>query len=67
VELAATPVAVELVQLQTSNQAAAAARLLPQRQAASQRQTVSITHHLHSTALQSRTLVHITPETVQLL
>jgi hypothetical protein len=67
VELADTPVAVALVQLQTSNQAEAADRLLQQRQTPSQRQTVYITHHPHSTALQSQTLLRITPETVQLL
>jgi hypothetical protein len=62
-----TQVAAELVQLETTSQAAVADRLLQQRQTPSQPQTVSITHHLHSTALQSQTLPRTTPETAQLL
>jgi hypothetical protein len=67
VELADTQAAVALVQLQTSNQVVVEDRLSQQRQATSQPQTVSITRHLHSMALQSQTLLRITPETVQLL
>jgi hypothetical protein len=52
VELADTQVAVELVQLEPTKQAAVADRLLQHRRATSQRQTVYTTHRLHSTVLQ---------------
>jgi hypothetical protein len=68
VELADTQAVVELVQLRTSNQVAAADHLLQQRQATSQPQTVYTTHHPHLTVLQSQTLeTCITLVTVQLL
>jgi hypothetical protein len=67
VELADTQAAVALVQLETTNQVVVAGRLLQQRQATSQRQTVYTTHLLHSTVLQSQTLPRTTPVTAQLL